>query len=64
MERNRYRWAVAFLVALVGVLTSITPLIMVSCDISFAKNEVIFIIGALGWFYALAITMRQLGRYL
>lgn len=26
--------------------------------------EVIFIIGALGWFYALAITMIQLGRYL
>ena len=64
MERNRYRWAVAFLIALVGVLTSITPLVMVLYGVSFAKNEVIFIIGMIGWFYALAITMRQLGRYL
>ena len=64
MERNKYRWAVAFLVALFGVLLSIVPLVLVLCDSPVARYEVAFIIGMIGWFYALAITIKQLGGYL
>ena len=64
MEKNKYNWAFAFIFALVGTLMSITPIVIVFCGMPIARTDIALIIGGLGWLYALAITIKQLGRYL
>ena len=64
MEKIRYKWAIAFLIALIGALMSITPIIVIFCGKNIARVDIALTVGAFGWFYALSITMKQLGRYL